>query len=544
MRRVLAITTVSLLSGFVLQPAQAQTSSPVELVKQAVAAEGGAEALRSLKGLTIKGTARHWEPGESYVAGGEPRAVDRSAFTLVWDLDKDRARTDWDRGIEFPFPSRTRYSEIVTPEFGFVAVAGANTAVVQADIPTAGAHPISGIRGAATLRELHRVAPTLLLKALDTPQKLRPMPDQALGGGLFAGGFGGIFPMHRLPAVAYDDGGTTFIILFDPTTHLPAAIRTVDDDALLGDANYDVTFAGWQPVAGVQIARQLTYTLDNIEIAKVAYDDVAVNPAISPDAFTPPGNLRPALKPPAPTTAAVPYQWVLRRQNMGVFLDSDAVNVPPGGALKLVELAPDVQQVVGGSHNSLVVALKDYLVVFDAPINEWQAKWTITAAHAKYPSKPIKYLVVTHHHVDHSAGARTFVAEGATIIVPSPTKAFFEHVFRAPHTAVPDELQKHPRRARIVEVANELSLRDGGNQIRLYNIPNPHVEGMLIGYIGKADILWVTDLYSPGRDKRPTPAAVTLFDTLKRLGLTPARFAGGHGGSATYADFEAIEAGH
>jgi hypothetical protein len=51
----------------------------------------------------------------------------------------------------------------------------------------------------------------------------------------------------------------------------------------------------------------------------------------------------------------------------------------------------------------------------------------------------------------------------------------------------------------------------------------------------------VTDQYSAGRDKTKSPAAVQLYETLKQLGIRPARFAGGHGSSATYAEFEAIE---
>lgn len=538
MKRSPSIVVALLLGWIALQPAVAQVSSPLNLVKQAVTAEGGVDALRKIKGLTLKGHVRHWEPEETYVADGDPKAVDRSSFTTVWDVEKRMARTEWDRAIEFPFPGRRRYTEIVTPKLGLVEVTETNTPVVQADIPTKGVKPMSGIRAAATLRELERVAPTLLLKALDAPQKLSATPDQTLGGGLFAGAFGGIFPKRTLPAVAFDDGGIKFIILFDRATHLPAAIRTIDDDAMLGDANYDVTFADWRPAGGIQIARSLTYTLDNIGVGKAVYDEVEVNPSIPAETFAVPDAIKAAVKPPA--TGDTPYQWVLRRQNMGVFLDNDAVNFPPGGGLRLVELAPNVQHVVGGSHNSLIVAMKDYLVVFDAPINKWQAKWTIDAAKAKYPGKPVKYLVLTHHHVDHAAGARTFVAAGATIIVPRPDKAYFEKVFKAPHTVVPDELQKHPRQATIIEVAKRLSLKDGGDEIRLYNVPNPHSLGMLVGYVVKEDIVWVTDLYSPARDKRPTPASTTLFATLQQLGLKPARFAGGHGGSSSYAEYAAI----
>jgi glyoxylase-like metal-dependent hydrolase (beta-lactamase superfamily II) len=519
--------------------AKAQTSDPLNLVKQAVEAMGGGVAMRGLQGLAIKGTARHWEPEESYVAGGPPVFTDHSTFTIIWDVKNRMARTDWDRSIQFPAVTHDIYSEIVMPERGYADVAGTELVINQSDLPPKGKQAMSGIRLAAHLRELERSSPVLLLKALDAPQRLTALPDQRLGGGAFNGGFGGIFPAVLLPAVAFADGATTFTILFDRTTHLPRAFRTLDDDALLGDSNYDLILSDWQPVGRVKIARSLTYTLNNMHIGKMEYTEVVANPTIPDGTFVFPAAIKPAAKPPA--TVDVPYQWVLRRLNFNRFPDSDAVNFMPGGGLRLVELSPNVQQVVGGSHNGLIVAMKDYLVVFDAPINEWQSRFTIDAAKARYPGKPVKYLVLTHHHTDHAGGARTYVAEGADVIVPRPDKAFFEQVFAAPHAVIVDELQKHTKPATVIEVADQMTLRDDGGEIRLYNIANPHVEGMLVGYMPKDDILWVTDMYSPARDARKSPGAVNLYETLKQLGIKPSRLAGGHGGSASYAEFEAIE---
>jgi glyoxylase-like metal-dependent hydrolase (beta-lactamase superfamily II) len=520
-------------------PALAQISDPLNLVKQAVDAMGGVDALRGLRGLTIKGQVRHWEPEESYSAGGPPVFTDRSTFTTVWDLKNGMARTDWDRAIQFPAVTHDVYAEIVTPEHGYADVAGTELVINQSDLPPKGQQAMSGIRLAAHLREFERSSPLLLLKALDAPQRLTALPDQWLGGGTFQGGFGGSFPPVSSPAVAFADGGITFTILFDRTTHLPAAIRTLDDDAILGDSNYDLILSDWQPLGSVRIARSLTYTLDNMRIGKMDYTDVVANPPIPDNTFLFPAAIKDAVKPPA--TGEVPYQWVLRRLNFNRFPDSDAVNFMPGGGLKLVELTPNVQQVVGGSHNALIVAMKDYLVVFDAPINEWQSRFTINAAKARYPGKPVKYLVLTHHHTDHAGGARTYVAEGASVIVPSPDKAFFEKVFTAPHRVIVDELQKHMKPATVINVADQMSLRDETEEIRLYNIANPHAEGMLIGYMTNGGLLWVTDMYSPARDGRKSPGGVNLYETLNHLGIKPSRLVGGHGGSAGYAEFEAIE---
>jgi len=94
------IAVLLILGVAVPKPAWAQVSSPFDLVKQAVEAQGGVEGLRALKRIAIKGEVRHWEPEESFVAGGPPAFTDRSTFSIVWDLENGMARTDWDRAIQ------------------------------------------------------------------------------------------------------------------------------------------------------------------------------------------------------------------------------------------------------------------------------------------------------------------------------------------------------------------------------------------------------------------------------------------------------------
>jgi hypothetical protein len=265
--RILPIAIVLILGSVLPKPAWAQMSSPLDLVKRAVEAQGGVGALRALKRIAIKGEVRHWEPEESYVAGGPPVFTDRSTFSIVWDLENGMARTDWDRAIQFPATTHDIYSETVTPTRGYADVAGTELTIKQADLPPPGKQAMSGIRVAAHLRELERSSPILPLKAMDSPQKLTALPDQILGGGLFYGAFGGYFPAVSLPAVAFADGATNFTILFDRKTHLPTAVRTRDDDAILGDSNYDAILSDWRSVA------------------KTAYTSIVANPFIPAGMF-------------------------------------------------------------------------------------------------------------------------------------------------------------------------------------------------------------------------------------------------------------------
>jgi hypothetical protein len=71
MWRILVPTVAFVFGAALAQPAAAQSGA--DLVRQSVAAQGGAPALSSAKTTIIKGEAKHWEPGQSYSPTGEAR---------------------------------------------------------------------------------------------------------------------------------------------------------------------------------------------------------------------------------------------------------------------------------------------------------------------------------------------------------------------------------------------------------------------------------------------------------------------------------------
>ena len=157
----------------------------------------------------------------------------------------------------------------------------------------------------------------------------------------------------------------------------------------------------------MQIATSQHYELNGKVVVEIKITDVSANAPLPAGHFEIPAALQGTA--PKPASGNVPYQWVLRRQFIGTYLDSDnpSFDTRATDGLKLVEIAPGVQHAAGGSHHSLIVELGDSLVVFDAPVSDWQANWVLSAVRAKYLRKPVKYLVLTHHHMDHAAADRT-----------------------------------------------------------------------------------------------------------------------------------------
>ena len=60
------------------------------------------------------------------------------------------------------------------------------------------------------------------------------------------------------------------------------------------------------------------------------------------------------------------------------------------------------------------------------------------------PGKPIKHLVSTHFHYDHSGGAPPFMAAGATIVTTKGNQAFFRNMASSKNTLAPDGLRIDP----------------------------------------------------------------------------------------------------
>ncbi len=504
--------------------ASGSSADALVLVDRALAAQGGAAAVGALRAVALTGTETYSEPEQSFQPGGPARPGGEASFTLTRDLEAGTARVEWVKRLVYPGPREYRYTELVSPTAG--AVLGVDSSArtkrdLDANPPR---HAMSGVRLAATQRELLRSSPRLLLAARADPSRLARVPDVEVGG-------------VKLPAITWRAGEVSFTVLFDPRSGLPARVRTLDADNVHGDSSYDLVLSDWRDVGGVKLPFAQRYELSGAEIVRIRIDE-ASTAAPAREAFELPADL--VAGAPRPATGGVPYQWILRRGYLGLYLDSDAIYFDPQASpgLALLELAPGVAHQVGGTHNALVVELADALVVVDAPIDEGQARWTLEAARLRFPGKPVRWLVLSHHHMDHVGGLRTYIAEGATLVVGAGAGPHFRRALAAPDRLSGATLAAHPRAPAIVEVSERMVLGAGARTVEVYPLENPHAQAMLLPYVPHARLGFVADLWSPGREKLGetlNPGQAALVAAVRKAGISPARFAGGHGGRGDYA---------
>lgn len=517
------ITAVWAAAALFAGSAVAQDTDAMQSVNRAIEAMGGYK-LANIRAVTIRGRNSSFEPQQSYRPDGDAIPGGDSSFVTTLDLVNGRARTEWERHLTTPVARVYTFSEVVTPEAGYVKGIDSSGRTRQSRDSNPPQHTMSGQRLAVILRELQRNSPQLLIAMRADPLALKTLPDA------FAGG-------KRLTAVAYARDKTRFVVMFDQASGLPARIRTVDTDQAWGDIDFDLILSDWREVGGAQFAFHQIYTANERVVLHQTIDSITLNPPLAKDLFDIPAPLRAGAQPPA--THDVEYQWIFRRMLAGGLLDTNELGFDPRmGGLRMVELAPGIQQVVGGNPNNLVVEMKDHVVVFDAPNNETHTAATLAAVQAQYPDKPVKVLVLTHHHMDHANGTRGYAAAGAKIIVGAGDGAYIRRMLDSPHNVRKDALARKSRAVEVVEVAGKLVLSDGTRTIELFRIANGHAEGMLIAYIPDAKLGYVTDLWAPGRDTEFGSARQrALVDAVEKAGIKPERFAGGHGAVASYPEF-------
>ena len=199
------------------------------------------------------------------------------------------------------------------------------------------------------------------------------------------------------------------------------------------------------------------------------------------------------------------------------------------------KVADGVWYVAGGSHHSVAIEMKDHIMLVEAPLNDARTVPVIEAVKKLVPGKPIRYVINTHNHFDHSGGLRAAVAEGATIIVQTGSKPYFERAFATPARILPDRLTKSGKKASVKAVDEKATLTDGSRTIELYKIGDSiHTDTFLMAYLPKERLLIEADAYTPLAPKAAAPSTpnannVNLIENIERLKLSVDRILPIHG---------------
>jgi glyoxylase-like metal-dependent hydrolase (beta-lactamase superfamily II) len=475
-------------------------------------AMGGRAALQAVQTQRIVATGTWFEPEQTFRPGDDPLQVSTFSYTLTQDLAADRLRYDWSRDISYPFVAKQVYAEVVDRDQGLVTGNDGSG-------PTPAAMPSVRV---ATVRKLNRLTSPLVLfrSILEDPAGVEILPEE-----LFEGKTYHVFALTR-------EHPRPIRLFIDPDTFLPAKADTMEDDPYYGDTLHEVLYSDWRQQGLVMTPFRLTQRLTGLgrtitlqnEVRTQVENDVAVDAGL----LAIPVELRISADTASAARGERMAQWFLRRQAIGNPSFTDQ-----GLSVVVTETRPGsgVFFVTGGTHNSLIVERADHLIVVEPALYESRSQAVIAQIKTRFPGKPIRYVIVTHFHVDHGGGVRTYAAEGATVVVGEASRAHFEAILAAPHTVFPDLLQNNTRQVTVLAVPSGADLQLSGGAVAVYSVLNQtHAVDMVVPFVPAEGLLFVSDLLSPaGATVAAASIPLSLQQTFSQFNLTVTTIAGGHG---------------
>jgi len=299
--------------------------------------------------------------------------------------------------------------------------------------------------------------------------------------------------------------------------NLVEKVRTWIDNDVLGDMLAENWYSVYKDFGGVKYPMLIVEKQGGFPVLILSVSDVKLNAAVN-------------IQPPQTESGA----------------GAQAISV------QTEKVADGVYYLRGGTHHSVAVEFTDHIVVIEGPQNEQRSLAVIAEVRKLIPNKPVRYLLNTHHHFDHSGGLRTYVDEGAIIVTSEINKEFYETALSAPRTLNPDRLSQSRKKANIQTVSDKKVLSDSTRTLELYVVGgNQHDDGMLMAFLPKEKILVEADVYTPPASPvadapRATtapavnPNTLNLVDNVEKLKLDFEKILPLHGpGAVTRADLYA-----
>ena len=471
----------TLLRGFaaLLLPTVVVAQSPTAIVRRAVDAIGGEQALRGVTNQVIDVNSALFQLGQEETPRSPARAT-LSFARISYDFGGRRYAIQQDNR-PFAGPPTQQRRVMVNGVGMFV-----NNTNQAPDTPA----------GVAASERVMRLSPLALLRtALQSPATLRSATAKRYRGELMDG--------VRIA------GADTATMYFDRSNGLLTVVETVADDPVLGDRHTTTWYTRWQNAGAVKYPRQVDIEVNGRLSQHQVVTSAAVNATLADSTFAMADSIRTRFAS-APATA-------------------------PVAPVTLNELGPGVWRTEGGNYFSLVVEQPDRLVVVEAGGSAQRSRAGLDTLRSRFPSKRVAMVVSTHHHWDHTAGVREFMASGVPVVTHRRNVEFIREVGAATKTVARDAISRGRAAPAVTGVGDSLTIGSGPSRVVLYRLPSAHAEGILAAYVPNVRVLMVADVLSPGATL-PALGSQEVVAMATAYGITVDRVAGVHGGIAPWAD--------
>jgi glyoxylase-like metal-dependent hydrolase (beta-lactamase superfamily II) len=312
------------------------------------------------------------------------------------------------------------------------------------------------------------------------------------------------------PTVKAPSGKAYEINAYVNSENLIDRVETWFGENIMGDMHIVASYSGWRDFGGAKVPTRIVQTRGGWPFFEVDVAAARANPADLPSLASPPPP--PAGGPPGGPPGGAAPQLTITKEELGE------------GLFRYTTGA--------GSYDSLIVEFDDYIMMLEAGQSQARAQLYVDEIKRQFPGKPIRYVMNTHPHSDHTPGLPVLVAEGATIIAHESSREFFERALNTPRTLLNDTLAQNPKPARVDSVGEKRVYTDGDRTVEFYHIfPAPHSNGLLVAYFPQEKILFQGDFsVNPGQPANDHVRA--LVPALEKLGIDYERYINVHASAA------------
>lgn len=479
---------------------------------------GGQAALDGLTGYTIEASGVRKMTGEGPSLGAPSFDTDHFDVTTHVDLMGDAMRVDWSRSILFLNGLPLTYSEIINADLGYVEGDdhAFGPAVSTTDMPSA--------RWAAVRKQNMLLNPHGLLAMVSADPSL--VSD---GGPVLLNG-----ALHDSLVIQDDTHPITAVV--SRNTGRLVALRTMENDHLYRDVPLEVFFGDWEMTAnGLAFPMTVMLTVNGQIFHEEYRTTVTPNPAFTNE-FDFPGGANPMYDADSAMWGRNSHQFLQAFNGLGIPQNVEQL------AVVATELEPYVHFLGGSTHNSMAIEQETGVVIVEPPLYPERSE-AILAWVAANIGKPVTHIVITHHHVDHSAGFRAFVAAGATVVAGGSSAGELAAIAARPSTIVPDTQATAQQAARVTAVhfgsAAFMSTVPPFPTVVGAALTTSHADDMIFALIqpagGMTFYIFQSDLFTPdpaGPGSALNPqSAQELLDSINLYGLNMpgTTLVGGHG---------------
>ena len=453
--------------------------NPQSTFDKVVTELGGAETLQALTQFQVEASGSRWTSFEAPTPDGLMEASTYTA-TYMLDLNNNNLRVD---GLRSPL-------------FEGMAFLGDSpyTIVLNGDVG-AQSDPVGFIPPGNMSSQG--------VGALNTQQRLfNPhiyIREALTDNSLIQEGASTTFDSRSHMVLEFSGKHSGVKLFVDEATNLISKLETTENHPLMRDNSIEVRDTDWTDQGGIKFPQKIELITGGLTVQDETRNAINTAPNFGADVFNLPAVANnPMVDDTALSFGEQTHQCVEAFFHMGFeYSETPAVSTS--------EIVPGMYLLSSAMANTLAVSYADGVIVLEAPGSPKHGENLIDEINTLFPNQNITHIIQSHHHKDHAAGVRSFVASGAELVVGNGIGDFWRNeILPAPSTIRPDILSTMGNVSGEVEEIDAngtFVIDDGTVKITSYPIPNnTHADDMLLTLIelNGARYVFVSDLYNAG----------------------------------------------